>query len=324
MENLNSIVDKITQGQDVPPSLLSLKASFLAKRMDLAKDFLGYELVQQEILFNLDSLEKEDHILSFILKTLPNSELYFQIKNDYIHLERVWEAIVDLEQIPVSVEGIYITGDNHLLIKQDNLKEADVVLENKDHPVISSLNFLNTKEEFKFQAKLQKGSLFTYAGNIILDEYDKKLNQIKNQEMQAQGVHNQFKNLIKGATGIGLALGMSFMMTSCGKNPNDNDYKSPNHYTEIPFNNSEDCQIRRSRMYNNLNKLSQGMTERQVDQTINPDDHYSEGYFKYSKSYEIIGMDPNERPNTVVCEVIQVHFDFNWKFQSFNVRTYRL
>lgn len=314
--NYALIKEKMIQNLEVLPSLLSLKVAFDLKFHDLAAQFLNYDQVVQEISFNIDSLSQDPLLLAYICEKLAFSETYYQIKKDYLHLENVWEKIVELEGIVTSIQGSYFTGENQALIKQDNLKEADIILDNKDHPVISSLNKLSIKQEFKFSAKLQKGSLFTYIGSIDLAEQDEKLHLILNQESQKLSLHNQFKSILKGATGVSLALGMTIALTGCGVNPYGNGEPPPSS-------NSIDCVVRRTAFYDKLGDLKANMTEEEIDNILDPNRRMRKGSFKYSTSYEIEGYDYSV-PGVVTCEAVQIHYDSNWRFRSFAIKSYPL
>lgn len=185
MDTYAHLKEKITNQEPIAPSLMALSIVFELNQVDLMKELVTHPAVVNEISFKIDELaESNIPLLVYILNSHPFSPLYEQIKNEYLSTEVIWEAIVEIENIPRAVQGSYFTFDNYALIKQNNLQAADIILENKNHPVIQSLNKLAIKKEFKFSANLMVGSLFTYQGNINLDEVNEIFEEFKSAEAQ--------------------------------------------------------------------------------------------------------------------------------------------
>lgn len=325
MGSYHSIKEKIINQEPVAPSMAALKAAFDLFKLDLAKDFLTYPAVLEEVANSLDDLSTHEHFLVFLLSELPFSNLYYQIKNQFLKSELVWEKVVELEEIPLSITGKYITGDNQIVFHHDKLQQVDILLDNKNHPVINSLNKLQEKEEFTFNAALQKGSLFTYTGLIETSELDTKIEAIENADRSEMQPLSRMRKITKEVAGVALALTMAVAIVGCGKNPT-NEYDG--EYAEVPpYNDSPDCTIQRAAFYNRLSRVQVGMKEEEVDSIVNPQYHgYSGlpfGSFKYSTSYSIMGFDYDKKAN-VVCEVVQLHYDTQWRYRTFTARTFEL
>lgn len=169
METYALIKEQLLSGENVSPSVLAIQVAFDLNRLDIIEELLQYQNVQQELEFKLDEISSQPNLMEYLMIKYPHSELYQMIKREYIYLEEVWRAVVKIEEIPLRIQGIYTTGDNLALVKQNQLKEIDIILENKDHPIINSLNKLKEKKQFNFTATLQSGSLFTYQGQIDLN-----------------------------------------------------------------------------------------------------------------------------------------------------------
>lgn len=319
MEAYALMKEQLLAGEKVSPSVSAMQVAFDLNLLDIVNDFLEQPNVQQELEFRLDEISSRPNLIAFLATKYPHSEIYQMIKKEYLSIQEVWQVVVEIENIPLTIEGIYTTGDNQAVVKQNQLKEIDIILENKDHPIVSSLNLLQEKKQFNFKASLQIGSLFTYQGQINLEDYDQDIQNIKTQEQNQLKTHNQFKKIIKGFTGTALALGMSLAITGCGKNPNEEEVG----YYEIPMNNSPDCMIRKAHFYDKLGDLKSGMSEEEVDLILDPHRRLRKGSFKYSTSYEIEGFDYSV-PGVVTCEAVQIHFDSNWRFRLFQIKTYPL
>lgn len=169
METYALLKEQILSGEKITPSVLAIKVAFDLNLLDIVEELLQYPNVQQELEFKLDEIASQPKLMSFLATKYPHSELYQMIKKEYLQLEEVWKAVVKIEEIPLNIQGIYTTGDNLAVVKQNQLKEIDIILENKDHPIINSLNKLKEKKQFNFTATLQSGSLFTYQGQIDLN-----------------------------------------------------------------------------------------------------------------------------------------------------------
>lgn len=319
MGNYSEVKQKIINQEQVNPSFAALKASFDLFKVEMAKDFLSYEQVQEEVLHNLSDLSQDEHFLVFLLNELPFSLIYKEIKESYLNLELVWEKIVEIEKLPLQISGTYYTGENQAIVKSDKLNQVDILLDNKEHSVISSLNKLNIKEGFNFTAQLQKGSLYTYQGLIEISELDEKIKAIQTLENQETNQFSKFRKVSKQLSGIALSLAMAVSLVGCGANPEDED----NRGYPPPYNNSPDCLIRKASFYDRLSQLRVGMSEEQVDDVLDPERRLRKGNFKYSISYEIEGFDYSI-PGVVTCEAVQLHFDSYWRFRTYTVKTYPL
>lgn len=322
MGEYNSIKEKIINQEPVNPSYGALKAAFDLFKLDLAKDFLKSPGVTDEVLNNLDQLSSEEHFLVFLMNEIPNSELYLEIKKNYLHLEMVWQKVVEIEKIPLNISGTYITGDNQAVVKSDKLTFVDILLENKDHSIISSLNKLNEKQSFDFTAQLQVGSLYTYQGLINLGDLEEKVKAIQNQEQKESAKFAQYRSKAsKAMSGLALTVVMAVSLVGCGQNPGNDlggGYNEP-----PPSNNSPDCIIRKAEFYDRLSQLRIGMNEEEVDEILDPQRRMRKGNFKYSTSYEIEGYDYSV-PGVVTCEAVQLHYDSYWRFRQYTLKTYPL
>lgn len=318
MEPYEQIKEQILNGEAIKPSFLSLQVAFELFKLDLAQEILNNPGVVEEVINNLDNLQDQDNFLGFLVNQLPFSELYKEIKQRYLHKELVWENVVSLEKIPLKVSGIYLTADNQAVVKSDKLHIVDIILENKEHPIISSLNKLGVKESFKFVATLQKGSLYTYTGNIEVEQLDQKIAEIKEQEIKELEPFSKYRNWTKSLSAVALSLAMAVSVVGCGRNPDVSGATEP-----PPYNNSPDCQIERARFYDKLSTLRPGMSEEEVGNILDPEWRLRTGNFKYSISYEIMGFDYSQN-SVVTCEAVQIHFDSYWRYRTFTVHTYPL
>ena len=324
MGDYNSIKEKIINQEPVAPSFAALKASFDLFKLDLAKEFLTYPAVVESISNNLDELGSQEHFLVFLLNQMPYSDLYYQIKNQFLNSDLVWEKIAEMEEIPLRISGKYITGDNQILFSHDKLQQVDILLDNRQHPVINSLNKLQEREEFTFNASLQKGSLFTYSGSIDTVELDQKIQAVENADRAEMQPLNRMRKMTKDIAGVALALSMAVAMVGCGKNPESQPDSGAGNVP--PYNNSPDCLIRRAEFYNRLSRVQVGMNEEEVDSIVNPGPRsLPYGSFKYSVSYNIMGYDYNAGGDGVVtCEVVQIHYDYYWRYRSYTAHTIQL
>lgn len=322
MGDYNSIKEKIINQEPVAPSFTALKAAFDLFKIDLAKEFLTYPAVLESISNNLDELGSQEHFLVFLLNQLPYSDLYFQIKNQFLTSDLVWEKIVEMEGIPLRISGQYLTSDNQIIFSHDKLSQVDILLDNRSHPVINSLNKLQERESFTFNAALQKGSLFTYAGQIDTTELDQRIQVVENADRAEMQPLSRIRKVTKEITGVSLALSMAVAMVGCGKNPQGQP-SGGEYGTVPPYNNSADCVIRRAEFYNRLSRVQIGMKEEEVDVIVNPGPRsLPYGSFKYSVSYNIMGYDYNAGGDGVVtCEVVQIHYDYYWRYRSYTAHT---
>jgi hypothetical protein len=327
MGEYNQIKEKIINQQPEAPSMAALKAAFDLFKLDLAKEFLTYPAVLEEIANSLDDLGTQEHLLVFLLGELPFSDLYSRIKSQFLNSDLVWEKIVTMEEIPLRISGKYFTGDNQIVFQHEKLQQVDILLENKNHPVINSLNKLQEKSEFSFSATLQKGSLFTYQGLIETSELDAKIQAVANADRAEMQPFSRMRKITREITGVALALSIAVALVGCGQNPQNNDDPGAEYGSVPPYNNSPDCVIQRAAFYNRLSRVQVGMTEEEVDAIVNPT---SVGYnglpfgsFKYSTSYSIMGFDYDQKDN-VICEVVQLHYDTYWRYRTYTAHTVEL
>jgi hypothetical protein len=231
-----------------------------------------------------------------------------------------------MEEIPLRITGQYITSDNQIIFSHDKLQQADIFLENRNHPVINSLNKLQEREEFQFTAILQRGSLFTYTGNIETSELDERIEVIESADRVEMQPLNRLRKITKEVTGAALALSMAVAMVGCGKNPQSQPDGGGGYDNIPPYNNSPDCVIRRAEFYNRLSRVQVGMREEEVDAIVNPGPRsLPYGSFKYSISYNIMGYDYESGGDGVVtCEVVQLHYDYYWRYRAYTAHTVAL
>lgn len=306
------IIQSFLDKKEVPYSLEALKVAFELQEESL-KDRV-YVFLQE------DSLEEGDYSEDFLVFLSKHSQINSKIEQELVKVAvdfpLLWDELIIKHQLEKEVKGTY-----NVLSRTHNLP-YEINFLNQDHPILQGLRHLDLETEIEFNAFLKQGSIYLYESQLDLTPFEKNYQEVKTREAKETSKLHEHAPLLKKALGLATTLGMALALSACGQPPVD-DTGGGFGNTPPPINNSPDCLLRRATFYDRLDQLRVGMTEEQVDAVLDPEYRLRKGTFKYSTSYEIEGFDYSI-PGVVTCEAVQIHYDAQWKFRLFTVRTYPL